>query len=37
MSAIDDNPFAEPANENPFSVSGLCCVYVGLTASDGVK
>lgn len=37
MSEIDNNPFAEPANENPFNVSDLCCVYVGPTASDGLK
>lgn len=37
MSAIDNNPFAEPANENPFNVSALYKVYLGLTASDGVK
>lgn len=37
MSAIDSNPFAEPANENPFNVSALLKVYLGLTASDGVK
>lgn len=37
MSAIDNNPFAEPASENPFNVSGLFNVYLGLTASDSVK
>lgn len=37
MSEIDNNPFAEPVNENPFKVSALFKVYLGLTASDDVK